>query len=387
MLTETETCELNSGYTELTGIDWNFSDVTYGQSQCLTHCFHPYAAKFIPQIPRRLIKMYAPRSEDVVLDPFCGSGTTLVEAKFAGRHSIGVDMNPLAIMISKSKVNRINRNKLRKFIHWLDELKLRDAKGFRTDKMYFSDDRIWFREDILGQIDVVLRRLRRIDDSNTRNFVTVGLSSILKGISNARMDRIVPTLPRRPRYIDYKHYGKVVDNLARKINVFSRLSSRLKLMEYRLELFLSQASDAKALPYLGDARRLDELDSPLLKKGMIKLVITSPPYWSAFNYQKIHSLSLDLFKLNRKSFESEIGHQDYLADMEKVYDEISCHLASRGKFCLVIGRSRRRINRQLADLGRKYDMPLREKFIRKIRNHSFFVKGIKSEEILVFQKR
>lgn len=386
MLTKAKTCEWEQGYTDLTEIDWDFSDVTYRESQILTHCFHPYTAKFIPQIPRSLIKMYAPRSEDIVLDPFCGSGTTLVEAKLAGRHSIGVDTNPLAIMISKSKVSRINRNRLKKFIHWLDELKLKDVKGSHIDKIYFPDDRIWFREDVLGQIDVILRKLRRIDDFNTRNFVMVGLSSILKGISNARMDKVVPTLPRRPKYIDYKHYYRVVNNLTREINVFSRLSSRLKLMEYRLELFLSQASNAKALPYLGDARRLNELNSPFLQKGKIKLVITSPPYWSAFDYEKIHRLSVNLFKLNRKSFESEIGQENYLADMEKVYDEISCYLASRGKFCLVIGRSRRGISRQLANLGPKYGMPLHEKFIRKIKNHSFFVKGIKSEEILVFQK-
>jgi len=75
----------------------SFKDKSY-----LTHNFHSYPAKFVPQIPRIVIEKLS-KPGDIVLDPFCGSGTTLVEAKLTGRHSIGLDINPISILSSKCK--------------------------------------------------------------------------------------------------------------------------------------------------------------------------------------------------------------------------------------------------------------------------------------------
>ena len=72
----------------------------------LTHGLHPYPAKFIPQIPNILIKEFT-KPKDVVLDPFCGSGTSLVESKLLGRNSIGIDLHPLAAFLSKVKTSKI----------------------------------------------------------------------------------------------------------------------------------------------------------------------------------------------------------------------------------------------------------------------------------------
>ena len=75
----------------LTAADWHFATA---KTQTGVHGIHPYPAKFIPQIPRQLIEILAPSAGSVVFDPFCGSGTTLVEAQSAGYSSVGVDSQP-----------------------------------------------------------------------------------------------------------------------------------------------------------------------------------------------------------------------------------------------------------------------------------------------------
>ena len=89
----------DSRYTKLKTIDWNFQDV----SQDALANIHPYPARFIPDIPRELISALGCAKGSVVLDPFCGSGTTLVEAQRAGFDAVGIDLNPIACLISSVK--------------------------------------------------------------------------------------------------------------------------------------------------------------------------------------------------------------------------------------------------------------------------------------------
>lgn len=92
-------------------IDWDFKDFT---TQYLTHTFHPYPARFIPQIPLTFIKLFTKEGE-TVLNPMCGCGTTLVEAFLNNRNSIGNDLNPLATLITKVKTTLIDEDKFRYF--------------------------------------------------------------------------------------------------------------------------------------------------------------------------------------------------------------------------------------------------------------------------------
>ncbi|MBI4653759.1 MAG: hypothetical protein HY752_02010 [Nitrospirae bacterium] len=65
-------------YDALNLIDWDFKNF---QTQYLTHRFHSYPARFIPQIPKAFIKLFT-NEDDFVIDPFCGCGTTIVEKDF-----------------------------------------------------------------------------------------------------------------------------------------------------------------------------------------------------------------------------------------------------------------------------------------------------------------
>src|SRR6185369_6752514 len=88
-------------------IDWDFKDA---HSKRSLHSFHRYPAKFIPEIPRALIRVLPPSAGSVVFDPFCGGGTTLLEAQAAGYSSVGVDLNPIGCLLSRVKTNPLPAN-------------------------------------------------------------------------------------------------------------------------------------------------------------------------------------------------------------------------------------------------------------------------------------
>jgi site-specific DNA-methyltransferase (cytosine-N4-specific) len=80
---------------------WDFSDA---RPDALAN-LHPYPAKFIPQIPHRLIRLFPPQDGLPVFDPFCGSGTSLVEAQNLGFEALGVDLNPIATLMARVKTS------------------------------------------------------------------------------------------------------------------------------------------------------------------------------------------------------------------------------------------------------------------------------------------
>ena len=92
----------------LSALDWELKDA---DTRYYTHGYHQYSAKYIPQIPNRLISNFT-KKNDLILDNFMGSGTTLVESKVLGRNAIGIDVNPLACLISKVKTTTIQKSKI-----------------------------------------------------------------------------------------------------------------------------------------------------------------------------------------------------------------------------------------------------------------------------------
>src|SRR3990172_7436296 len=84
----------------LASVTWSFPR---SDTRSSIHSLHPYPARFIAEIPRALIQLFPPREGTFVMDPFCGSGTTLVEAQDAGMPALGIDLHPLACLLSRVK--------------------------------------------------------------------------------------------------------------------------------------------------------------------------------------------------------------------------------------------------------------------------------------------
>jgi site-specific DNA-methyltransferase (cytosine-N4-specific) len=354
---------------------WDFADLGMKHTQTGVHFFHHWTGKFIPQIPARVIAEYA-KPGDVILDPFMGSGTTLVEAARLGYDAWGTDINPLAVKIAQAKTARIDEAALAKFLDWL-EVAAKSHDAHRADSAtLFPDSEKWFREDVARAIRAILDRAAGLDEA-TRNFVAIGLSDLLKGMSNARMDQTTPMLPETPRYQDKKHYWRWVDNETRKLNPFQRLHNQLRRMRTALAAFHATGS-GRAEPLLHDARGLASLGR------RANLAITSPPYWSAQNYQKMHLLSFGLLGLPAPG-PAEIGRRakDYLPDMAAVTDQLTRVL--RGHFALVIGESKEGIHEQVRDQCLAQGMKLAATHVRQVTNQAFFAKMVKNEMIYVFE--
>jgi len=133
-------------------INWNLSFDNFRESERTKHVhrLHPYKGKFIPQLVEYFLDSHINdfkrnvffHSGDIILDPFVGSGTTLVQCLELGMHSIGVDISKFNCMISEAKVQNYNLNKLSNALH-------KAAKETET----FSKARFWYEhEDVIEQL-------------------------------------------------------------------------------------------------------------------------------------------------------------------------------------------------------------------------------------------
>jgi len=115
-------------------LNWYLSFVKYKESERTKHVhrLHPYKGKFIPQLVEYFLDTHTDEFKkevhfhkgDIVLDPFCGSGTTLVQGNELGMHAVGIDISFFNALISNAKVEKHNFTKLSKAIHNLT-IKLR----------------------------------------------------------------------------------------------------------------------------------------------------------------------------------------------------------------------------------------------------------------------
>ena len=113
--------QANGKYSD-SGIDWNLSFAEYREAETTKHVhrLHPYKGKFIPQLVEHFLKLHSTdknkerffKEGDIVLDPFCGSGTTLVQANESGVHGIGIDISTFNVMLTNAKLQEYSAARL-----------------------------------------------------------------------------------------------------------------------------------------------------------------------------------------------------------------------------------------------------------------------------------
>lgn len=149
---------------------WNFIGA---DTKTFTHCFHNYPAMMIPQIAERLISKYS-KNADLLFDPYCGTGTSLLEANLRNINAVGTDLNPLARLISKAKTTKINLQVL--------DLYLKDFSDYLFSIMFcikkinivipnIKNIDYWFSQSVQEKLALLKDFIHNISDSTIADFL------------------------------------------------------------------------------------------------------------------------------------------------------------------------------------------------------------------------
>jgi hypothetical protein len=283
--------------------DWEFSD---SDTQYLTHNIHRYSGKFIPQIAAKVIELLT-KPQDLVLDSYMGSGTTLLESLLSNRNSIGIDLNPLAVLISKVKTTPIMESEITEIrsvlvpfvrsllsegqINLFDEpLDTTSYKvQFETNKWRLEDAwyQKWYQPNVLYQLVQIFSCIETINSEKAKNIALVAFSDILRKSSNASskypnvmFDKNVNSKPLPAR--------SFLESL---INVVDSVNSMSVLMKDR---------KVKAEVLLHNNLNL------ALENASIDAIISHPPYIAAIPYAEYGSLSLNWLGYDSKKLDKEL---------------------------------------------------------------------------------
>ena len=129
-----------------------------------THCFHNYPAMMIPQVARRLLERYGTPG-GWLLDPYCGTGTSLVEASLFGMNAVGCDINPLVRLIARAKTAPLRLDTLDEQAALLRDALFRyGADGLPTDAAapYVLNKDYWFSADVSRWLAVMRREIAAV---------------------------------------------------------------------------------------------------------------------------------------------------------------------------------------------------------------------------------
>jgi DNA modification methylase len=282
-------------------IDWDFRDAETGY---LTHSLHPYPAKFIPQIPNALIQELSSVGE-TVLDIFCGSGTTLVEALLLKRNCIGIDANPLGCLISKAKTALISEQDM-EFLHKLEDQLLRLLENYSLNQypLFHHEDLpniaiprhdkigFWFKSLVAQELAIIKFLCNQLPLENSRNLALAVFSSIIVSVSKQDSDtRYV----RREKNIQR---GETLRKFIRAFNLAIKKAQEFsEIVEHRFSVKVINANI---------------LDHPDIG-GSVDLMVCSPPYPNAYSYHLYHMTRMLWLDMDQPAFKKqEIGsHRKY----------------------------------------------------------------------------
>jgi hypothetical protein len=350
--------------------DWSFIEYKPSDTSKLTHCYHRYPAKFIPQLVERLFDEYlAGIKKPHVNDLFMGSGTTIACAITRGYKASGTDINCISELITRVKSTPINpallSKKIEKLLSDLSFLESLDLYSDPSIKPYIPEtniDRIdyWFKPEVKKELGIILARIKEEPNIGIRNFLMVCFSHILKTVSIWLMGSTKPTRDFNKKiqkpFICFKRH---IRKMEKRNKEFWNIAP--EHIKYNLDAYLNIKR--------GDARKQPVDDET------VNIQITSSPYVTSYEYADLHQLSTiwleyasnlseyrrDFIGTAYKEYEgrqlkSKIGRsvvnqmalkdknmtkeiEAFFIDMQECFDETYRILKYDGRCCYVIGNT------------------------------------------------
>ena len=392
-------------------LEWTFKE--RGET-LLAHKIHRYPAIFVPELAEKIIKTFSSEG-DTVLDIFSGSGTTLLECLKLRRKGIGIELNPLAILITKVKTQYIDKVILEKNIKIWKELYL--SNNFNVDNNIVNKE-FWFHESTIDSLNNAIGAMNALECEISRNFLMVSLSEILREVSfcvhsGFKLHRDKKKLLADLAFNKYQLLDKLEPIILRNLEAIEELKHILD-KQFEPEI------------YFHDSRVLNDR----IKENSVDLILTSPPYgdsrttvaygqFSAFSSELLglNSLyhnairyldnelvggstkSVDLENLNNKSLtlkniqelfklralmsgdsKSQKRSLDRLKDIISFYDDLdkcianaSVYLKKNGFFVLVtasriVHETKLHTDIIVSELARNYGFKLKNIYYREIHN-------------------
>ena len=288
-------------------LNWSEKDLPEKERTKHVHRLHPYLGKFIPQLVEIFLRKYFTPGQ-TILDPFCGSGTTLVQANELGVNSIGYDVSAFNVLLSRAKTTKYDLVKAHKEIidifNKTRELTQTDSNQLclwqtnqpnfslpETNKQYLER---WFASQALYEL-LTYRQLIETEGYEYQNLLKIILCRSARSARlTTHFDLDFPKHPQIEPYWCYKH-SRVCQPTKEALKFLKRYS--LDTIK-RLEEFSIKRTNAWVIACHTDSRKT----APPPIDG----IITSPPYVGLIDYHEQHAYAYYLLGLEDKR-EQEIG--------------------------------------------------------------------------------
>ncbi|HNT75404.1 MAG TPA: DNA methyltransferase [Anaerolineae bacterium] len=286
-------------------LDFHDADSSYA-----SHNFHAFPAKFPPQLPRKFIAALTQPGEKV-LDPMMGSGTTLLEARLAGRAAFGCDIDPLALMLTQVKLTAMEKRTVSDCHYhlatraqaWISQNpdQVRQSLDQRWDAATRKFVDYWFAAETQLELMALLHEIEQITDPGLQAFFKLAFSATIITKSGG-VSLAFDLAHTRP------HRVKVVRSASGEILMGADVLATLSESQHRYHVKTLRSPleefNKRVQANLKGLTELHDLDAPYtLARGnaqalplpaeAIDLIVTSPPYASnAIDYMRAHKFSL-----------------------------------------------------------------------------------------------
>ena len=279
-------------------IDIRLLVTPYQNKRLPVYDWYSYKHSFSRDLVIKLIKKFLLNDKDKILDPFCGSGTTLLASKEMGIPVQGIDILPLSVFISNGKLLRYDKRRIETAINEIENLLEENNADYAPNKTKKGLLINFFRKDILDKILFIREWIEQKDDAETRYFFLTALLSILEDVSYTRKDGGFLRILK----------GKKIPDL--KSVYLSKLYKMIRDIEFINNL---PETDAEAIE--GDARKT------IFEPSSFSAVIASPPYPNRHDYTRVYFLELIIGFINT---------QEELKNLR--YCSVQSHVEARRKF-------------------------------------------------------